>query len=154
MTMLRSIGSVLLGFIVILLLVGVTDAIPEKLFPAQFVNPDGSSAIPGLPLLAFIIGYVFVYAGVRGPFDRQDRAAIAPVTCAGARRAAPARQSRFRSCQLPSTAFVVSADEHCVHRLGMRGRGQLESAERESTGVIERALSKGSCSHGDRARAD
>jgi peptidoglycan/LPS O-acetylase OafA/YrhL len=64
--MLRRIGSVLLGFIVILLLVGVTDAILEKLFPAQFVNPDGSYAIPGLPLVAFIIGCVFVYAGVGG----------------------------------------------------------------------------------------
>lgn len=66
MPMLRRIGSVLLGFIVILLLVGVTDAILEKLFPAQFVNPDGSYAIPGLPLVVFIFGYVFVYAGVGG----------------------------------------------------------------------------------------
>jgi hypothetical protein len=66
MTMLRRIGSVLLGLIVILLLVGVSDATLEKLFPAQFVNPDGSYAIPGLPLVACIIGYMFVYAGVGG----------------------------------------------------------------------------------------
>ena len=65
-TIVRRIGSVLLGFIVILLLVGVTDAILEKLFPAQFVKADGSYAIPGLPLVAFIFGYVFVYAGVGG----------------------------------------------------------------------------------------
>jgi hypothetical protein len=66
MTMLRRIGSVLLGLVVILLLVGMTDAILEKLFPTQFVNADGGYAIPGLPLVAFIIGSVFVYAGVGG----------------------------------------------------------------------------------------
>jgi hypothetical protein len=64
--MLRRIGSVLLGFIVILLLVGLTDAILEKLFPVQFVKPGGGYAVPGMPLVAFIFGYVFVYAGVGG----------------------------------------------------------------------------------------
>lgn len=66
MTMLRRIGSVLLGLIVILLLVGVTDAILEKLFPAQFVAADGHSTLPSLPLVVFIIGYAFAYAGVGG----------------------------------------------------------------------------------------
>jgi len=65
-TMLRRIGSVLLGLIVILLLVGVSDAILEKLFPAQFVNADGHDILPSLPLVVVIIGYAFVYAGVGG----------------------------------------------------------------------------------------
>jgi hypothetical protein len=65
-TVLRRIGSVLLGFIVILLLVGVTDAILETLFPAQFVAADGSPTLPSLPLVVFIIGYAFAYAVVGG----------------------------------------------------------------------------------------
>lgn len=66
MTILRRIGSVLLGFIVILLLVGVTDGILEKLAPAQFVNADGSYAFPSLPFVVVIVVYSFVYAGVGG----------------------------------------------------------------------------------------
>lgn len=64
--MLRRTVSVVVGLIVILLLVGVTDAILAGIFPTQFRNADGSHAFPGLSLVVFIMIYSFIYAGVGG----------------------------------------------------------------------------------------
>lgn len=64
--MLRRTVSVVTGVVVILLLVGATDAILAALFPDQFRNADGSHAFPGLPLVIFTMVYSFVYAVVGG----------------------------------------------------------------------------------------
>ncbi len=64
--MLRRTLSVVAGLVVILLLVGVTDAILAAIFPAQFRHADGTHAFPDLPLAVFAMVYSFAYSVVGG----------------------------------------------------------------------------------------